>query len=74
MFLFVHTSNNDEKFDCEFDQILQFFYHEIFTHTNIFLMFIVVFYMGSDLGFGFWDFEKITFIKDIGSLPMLGCN
>lgn len=53
MFLFVHTSNNDEKFDCEFDQILQFFYHEIFTHTNIFLMFIVVFYMGSDLGFGF---------------------
>jgi uncharacterized membrane protein len=52
MFLSVHTSNNDEKFDCEFDQILQIFYHEIFTHANIFLMFIVVFYMGNDLGFG----------------------
>jgi hypothetical protein len=38
-------------------------HHEISTLTIIFLMFIVVFRMGNDLGFGLWDFFLNPFIK-----------
>ncbi len=64
MFFLVHTSNNDQKFDYEFDQTLQFFFTMKFPHVPLsFLCSIVVFQMGNGLGFGLWDFFLNPFIK-----------